>query len=193
MRAHSSLLTVALAVAVTGLAYQPAPAALFPDDEEIAKAVKGIASAVASGKSATKEAKALAEKADLEDVMAAFKPKDKGGFGAGAGAVGSVDGIEALIQALAKKEPDKATVKKGAADWVKAAEVSRGIAEVADFYANKHKAAKKDPKKWKQYDEDMKKTAEDFAKAAKSEDPAAIHKAAKGLNDSCINCHADFR
>lgn len=139
-------------------------------------------------------AEAIAKKAELGEVMHAFKPRDKGGLGLGPtpGAI-KPDAIELKLIDLGKmkKGLPKGDVAKQADAIAKAADVAKAIAEITDFYADKD--GKKNPKKWKEFTDDMKKGAVELSKAAKKGDGEAIKKAANNLNKSCNDCHADFR
>jgi cytochrome c556 len=139
-------------------------------------------------------AAAIAGKADLGDLMQAFKPRSKGGLGIGptADAI-KPDGIEQKFIDLGKSKRglSKADLAKQADALAKAADATRAISDVTLLYADKE--GKKNPSKWKQYVGEMNKAAEDLSKAARKSDSDGIKKAVNKLNDSCINCHSDFR
>ncbi len=80
-------------------------------------------------------------------------------------------------------------------DLAKAAEISRAVAEVTELYANQYKDdnGKKNPAKWKEFTEKMRKGADELSKAAKGNSGAAIQKAAGNLSASCTECHGVFR
>jgi hypothetical protein len=138
-------------------------------------------------------AAAIAGKADLGDVMTAFKPRSKGGVGIGATADAiKPDGIELKFIDLGKKKAiAKGDLTKQGDAIAKAAGVTKAIADVTLLYADKE--GKKNPAKWKQYAESMQKAADDLAKAAKSGDAAGVKTAIGKVNASCNDCHADFR
>jgi hypothetical protein len=135
----------------------------------------------------------IANKADLGDVMQAFKPRAKGGLGVGPTPdTIKPDGIELKFIALGKmKAIPAAALGKEGPDIAKAADVTKAIAGVTLLYAEKE--GKKAPTKWKQFAEDMQKAAGDLSAAAKKGDPAAVKTAIGKLNASCNDCHADFR
>lgn len=140
------------------------------------------------------KAKDIADKADLGDVMQAFKPRAKGGLGIGP-TPDSIkpDGIEMKFLDLGKKKPmAKPDLAKQAKDIAKAAELTKAVADVTLLYSDKD-AAKKSPTKWKQYAENMQKAAAELAEAAKKGDPDGVKKAVGKVNASCNDCHADFR
>jgi cytochrome c556 len=89
---------------------------------------------------------------------------------------------------LGKRLPAKAVVLREVNDYIKIAEVSKAMAEVADQYP-----PKKDKEEWKQYNQDMRKAADKLVAAAKSGDPAKVKAAATDLNASCTSCHSKFR
>jgi cytochrome c556 len=69
--------------------------------------------------------------------------------------------------------------------------VTKAIGDVTLLYADKD--GKKNSTKWKQYVTEMQKAAADLSAAAKSSDGEGVKKAVGKINDSCINCHSDFR
>jgi cytochrome c556 len=187
-------LTIAGFLLALGIAFVIASSGQSADeDEDFIKDVKEARGEViklmdSMGKGGGKaEAAAIKKRfAELKPVMYAFKPRDKHGLGVGP--EGKGDGIELKIIALGKRAPAKADVAKMKDDLIKMAVVSKAIAEVADLYP-----PKKDAAKWKQYDDEMRKGADELIEAAKSGDPAKIKAAANNLNASCTSCHADFR
>jgi hypothetical protein len=152
-------------------------------------AMKQEIAKVADGKG---NAKAIAGKEELEAVMHMFAPRNKGGYGVGdvPGAV-TPDHIEQKLIQLTKKPLAKDAAAKQGPALARAGEISAAVAEVAELYADKE--GKKNPATWKKYSQDMHKAGKDFAAAGKKGDPAAIFTAAKTLNKSCNDCHADFR
>jgi hypothetical protein len=140
-----------------------------------------------NGGAAKDQAEAIHKKFDdLKPVMNVFKPRAKGGLGVGPPSKG--DGIELKIISLGKKVLAKGEASKQKDDLIKVAMVSKAVAEVADLYP-----PKKDVDKWKKYDEEMRKGADELIQTAKSGDPKSIKNAANNLNASCTNCHSDFR
>jgi cytochrome c556 len=136
----------------------------------------------------------IAKKADLGDLMQAFKPRSKGGLGIGptADAI-KPDGIEQKFIDLgkSKKGLSKADLSKQGEALGKAASATKAISEVTLLYADKE--GKKNPTKWKQYASDMKTAAEALSGALKSGDADGIKKAVGKINASCNDCHSDFR
>ena len=166
------------------------------DDEEEAKATKAARDAVldlvskmAKG-NVDKEAAAIAKKHDIEYVMRQFKPRDKGGLGVGP--VKKGDGIELKILSLEKTKLSPMELKKQAEDLIKMAQVTQGIATVSQHYPPPKKM-KADPKNWKKYFDETKKQSQELIKAVKANDPTQVKKVASKLNDSCLNCHTEFR
>jgi hypothetical protein len=136
----------------------------------------------------------IAKNADLGDVMLAFKPRAKGGLGVGPtpDAI-KPDGIEQKFIAIGKSKKGLAKPEVAAQGeaLAKAAAVTKAIGDVTMLYADKD--GKKNPTKWKQYVTEMQKAADDLTAAAKGGDGDGIKKAVGKINDSCINCHSDFR
>ncbi|HTU17090.1 MAG TPA: cytochrome c [Gemmataceae bacterium] len=163
------------------------------DDEEkqarleAQKAILKLADSMRENKGDTKaQAAAIKKKFDeLQPLMWIYKPKNKGGIGMKDGA-----GIELELGRLggpkARLTPAKIADLK--LDLVKAAEISKAIAEISDLYA-----PKKDTAKWKGYNKEMRKAADELIEATKGGNPMQVKRAINNLNASCTNCHGDFR
>jgi hypothetical protein len=166
------------------------------DDDDEKKATKEaqqdilkLVDAIQKGNGGARaQAQAIHKKYDeLKPVMNIFKPRDKGGIGVGPRGKG--DGIELRLRDWATKKPLSPTdLKRMAADIERAARIAQAVADVADLYV-----PKKNPDQWKKYTQDMREGAEEWAKAARSGDPAQLKKASNKLDTSCIDCHNDFR
>jgi cytochrome c556 len=190
-RAWVRLGALGLALGICGVA---AGAARFEDEDE-AKATKEAQQAVLKLVETVRgggDGKALAEAIhgkfpELKVVMNIFKPSSKGGLGVGAKGPG--DGIEQrLLKWSQKKNWSADDLAKNKEAMQRAAEVSRALAEVADFYP-----PSKDVEKWKKYDQEMRKGSEDLLQAVGKGDPRAVRAAVLDLNGSCTSCHGDFR
>jgi cytochrome c556 len=144
-------------------------------------------------------AKGIAKKVDIENTMYLFKPRNKGGLGIGPNPPDIKDNIKDSIEltiidlANDKKGFDKDVVNKYGPDLVKAAKQTQAIAAVNTYYAPTMKKGDKDPKDWKQFNEEMKAGAADLAKAAAAKDAAGVKAAANKLNSACVKCHEKFR
>jgi cytochrome c556 len=125
---------------------------------------------------------------NLKAVMsAAFKPRDKGGIGVGPkGMKGK--GIELEIISLGKKARAAADLAKQTNDLILIGNVSKALAEIADLYPQTKKMAD-----WKNYNNEMRKGADELIAAVKRLDAKQVKEAANNLNASCNGCHADFR
>jgi hypothetical protein len=152
-------------------------------------ALDKLAEAVAKDPAAAKkDAKAIGDKYDLEDVMKSFKLRDKDGWGVGPKATGAKDdGMEARIINLSKKAT-KDELAKQEKDLVQMANRSAAIAEVAIA-----KPPKPNLKDWKEWSEKMSKSSQELAKAVKDGDPKAVKSAAGDLAGTCTDCHAKYR
>jgi cytochrome c556 len=181
--ALGAMLAVWFVTAATSNSAQEKGGKVGPYNADILKLVEGKGSA-----------EEIAKKAELGDVMQAFKPRSKGGLGIGPtpDAI-KPDGIEQKLIDLGKSKRGltKADLAKQGDALARAAEATKAISDVALFYADKD--GKKNPTKWKQFAGDMKKSAEDLATAAHKSDADAIKKSVNKLNASCNDCHADFR
>ena len=162
----------------------------FEDAKEVNAAVSKMV-----GKNPDAKAIAeLAKKYSLDELMHVFKLRTKGGLGVGetAGAI-TPDGIEAKLQGLQKKEADKADLAKNGKAYATIGEVSLVLAEISEAFTPKDKKGEKDPKKWKEFVEKMRVGSKDLITASNKSDAKGLKKAAKVLNDSCIECHSIFR
>jgi hypothetical protein len=162
----------------------------FEDAKEVNAAVSKLV-----GKNPDAKAIAeLAKKYSLDELMHVFKFRAKGGLGVGetAGAI-TPDGIEAKLQGLQKKEADKADLAKNGKAYATMGEVSLILAEISEAHTPKDKKGEKDPKKWKEFVEKMRTGSKDLITASNKSDAKGLKKAAKELNDSCIECHGMFR
>lgn len=166
------------------------------DDEDVVAARKEVVDAlkmVETGKGKDLEAKATAIKKkdmDLNNLMiAAYKPKDKGGIGFDA-----ANGMEKKLIDLAKDTPTKAALKKEKLDLIKLAQLNIAMAEVAKPHFNKPKGGKTQ-KDWDNWLKEQKKSAQELLDEVKKDnpDPKVVSKVAKNLQNSCSECHSAFR
>ncbi len=179
-------------------------------DDKIMKAVRPpidkVADAVAAGKKSEdtdKLVKVAIKKVYAADdkeyawlnVMAVFKPRKRGGFGVGE-KKGEVfpDGIERMILGLNRDAPSPSKLKAYTPALIKMANRTIAIARISQampMLKDKKKRPAKD--KWIKYSKEMEEAAQNFIKAVKSKSPAAVKKAATKLDNTCQNCHGDFR
>lgn len=163
------------------------------DDDELKEAKKAQAAlvemvnAMGKGGDGKKEAEAIHGKFDeVKVVMIVFRGSTRGGMALGRGP----DGIEKKIQEVDKKRLSKEDAAAQKDDLIKAARFARAVAQVAELYDD---PAKKAPAKWKQYNQDMRKSADDLIEAARDGDPKKIKAAVSNLHASCTSCHSDFK
>jgi cytochrome c556 len=169
---------------------------LRADDEDEEKAIKeaqvAVLKLVDSMKNNKGDVKAQVEALhkkfeELKPIMWIYKPRNKKGLGMGKNGAGIENELARLSGTKARPNPANDPMLKS--DLIKAAEISKAIAEVTDLYA-----PKKDAPKWKGYTKDMKKSAEDLLDTVKGGgNTAQVKKALTNLNASCTNCHSDFR
>lgn len=166
-------------------------------DDKTLKAAQDAVAKVAdllakNDEAGAKAAAAEARKAyDLDDIMSVFKARGKKGVGVGPtpGAI-KPDHIESYFQNMEKRPP----AQKDASAVERAANLSAAVALiVVDKCPVEKKEKDKDPKEWKQWSEDMRKSSLELAQALKAYKAADIKAAAKKVNESCINCHGPFR
>jgi hypothetical protein len=165
-------------------------------DEETKKAqadILDLAKKIADGKNVAAETAAIKKKyEELLTLMHAYKPSPKGGIGTGLEPKAG-DGIEIKIINLGKRVLQPATLKKEEQVLTKIGYINAALADITAHYAPAKPKAGKGAKEWKQYCSDMKEASLELVKAAKASDAKQVKTAAIKLNDSCNNCHSDFR
>jgi Cytochrome C' len=191
MKRRAGMMFAAFMLALT-LWSLTAHSAADDDDEDVKAAREAqkdllqLAEAIDAHKGDVGEqAKAIRKKYDeLKPIMYIYKPRKKGGLGMGR----EGSGIENEMNRLGgtKSSPKKIEAVKD--DLIKAAKISRAVAELTDLYP-----PKKDVEKWKGYTKDMRKGSDELIEAAKGGDGVKMKKALINLNSSCTNCHSDFR
>lgn len=130
---------------------------------------------------------------DMAEVMAIFKLRTKGGIGVGPKA-GDIkpDGIEALAMNLEKAQ--KKLVDTYPGELSRMSYLAAAVAlSITDKCPVAKKMGNKNPADWKQWSEDMQKSAIELAAAAKDKKVNEVKTAAKKLNNSCVSCHSPFR
>jgi cytochrome c556 len=183
-------------LAVSASAYQDKDKKDDEDDKEIKAAQKDVLD-LTKDVTGGKADKDIAEKAgkikkkyeELNTVMHIYKPKAKGGIGVGKNG----EGIELKIIGLGKRKLAGPALTKEKDDLVKMADINVAMAAVAKHYAPARPKGGKGKKDWDGHADDMKKAAEELRKAAKAGNADQVKKAANDLNNSCNNCHTDFR
>jgi soluble cytochrome b562 len=190
-------LTAPLVVAILALAGGAGGQEKKEDEDkevkEAQKAVLDLCKDVAGGKAAkdvdAKAAKIKKKYEELNTVMHIYKPRDKGGIGYGK----TGQGIELKIIDLGKRKVAAASLDKEKDELVKMANINIAMAAIAKHYAPAKPKGGKGKKDWEGHTDDMRKAAEELRKAAKDGKADQIKKAANDLNNSCNNCHTDFR
>jgi Cytochrome C' len=170
----------------------------YDDDDKKAK-LKELAEARAAiielsqGKGNPKE---IAKKHELGYIMAGFKLRAKNGIGVGPAAVAGnpkQDGIEAKIISLTTgKRMSRDELKAQTQDLIKLLEIAKAIGDVATA-ENYPEEAKKDPKKWKAFNDDMIKSLKEAKEVVKSGDPMKVKAVFNKLDGACQACHAEFK
>lgn len=171
-------------------------------NKELAEQVDKMAAAIAKGdvKTADKIASTIAkEQEEIYEPMLLFKFRKKKGFGVG-DTPGKIfpDGIERLIQKLARDVPAKTFVTKNKDALVEMAHRTAAIARIGTALIpvkkkNREFTRSKSEKKWAQASEDMYKASLELVKAVNSGSPASVKAAAAKLDASCTACHSVFR
>jgi cytochrome c556 len=198
MRTHARWLAAGVVTLAFGFWFLAnAGSGVAADDKGPREAIHKIADALEKGDTAAakSQAKAVADKNELEDVMHLFAlRKVKGeGIGPKPGPNANQDGIEAKIMGLSKRVPPQ-ELKTDAAALQRAAYITAAIAEIAQNKCPvEKKTGEKDPAQWKKWSAEMHTAALDLAKAVKAADAMAVKKAAGRLDGTCRSCHGVFR
>jgi cytochrome c556 len=180
-----------------GLGLTAISSAQAQDKKEVIKktqaAIVAAGAALAKGDSAKV---AEVEKFDLDPIMAAFKPRMRGGIGFGekAGLVPpNEDGIESKCISLGKKPLSAGDAEKfqGAVSDLAYQVLAIGKATDAKWPESKDKSKSKE--KWLEFNAIMKEGATELGDAAKAKDSAKIKASAAKINRSCNECHTVFR
>jgi hypothetical protein len=166
------------------------------DDKEKSAILK-IADLIQKGDAAgaTKQAKALAKNAEVEEVMHLLKPRKKMGLGVGpkSGPL-TPDGIELMVLKLSgSKAPSQAKLSKEADALESMGYVLAAVGEFAIAKPPEKDEGKKKVSDWVVWAKEMREASAGFAEAAKSKSPKAVHEAAMKLNTVCTNCHSTFK
>jgi hypothetical protein len=169
-------LAFVLAVCLATVALAQGPAAAQQD-------ILALAKDVAAGKDIAAKAALLPKKyEDLEDLMAIYKPRPKGGLG-----------FEVKIRSLASGQAlTPAQLQQEAKDLIQMAHVNTALAEITRHYFRKPRNGKIQ-KDWDEYLSVMKKTSTDMIAAVKARDPRKLKETAANLDNACNKCHSDFR
>jgi len=165
------------------------------DDYDPREPVLKLAAAIEKkDKDAKDQAKEIAKKVELENLMHLFQLRSKKGLGVGlkAGAV-MPDGIEKKVEMLA----DKPLAAKALADEAVGLEqmgyAMAALGEVSLAKPPEKDMGKKKVKDWVKWSEDLRDASLLLAEAAKKKDAAMLQKAADKANTSCNKCHDVFR
>lgn len=168
----------------------------FDEKADIKKAQKDIldlAKKIEEGKDVGSDCAAIRKKyEELNTLMHSFKPSPKGGIGTGLEPKAG-DGIEVKIINLGKRALSPAALTKEKSAIVKLGYINAALAEISMHYAPEKPKGGKGAKEWKAYCEEMKKASMELVEAANAGKLPAIKTAATNLNNSCNNCHSDFR
>jgi hypothetical protein len=169
------------------------------DDKEVADDILKLTETIKNKDEAgaKTQAEEIGKKYELEDVMHLLKLRKSKGFGIGdkKGAYKeNEDGIEAKIIGLGNKALTAKDLGTQSKDLVDAAYRTAAIAEVAlGKCPVDKKQGEKDPKKWRSWTEEMRKSAVELASAAQAKNAKSIKTVASKLNSTCNDCHAVFR
>jgi hypothetical protein len=123
---------------------------------------------------------------DNEELMAAFQSAKKYGLG-----VGGKGGIEMEIRDRIKTPLDPADLKARAADFVRMTEHVTAVGFVSEAMGVTIPVKKGVP--YTKLANDLVAAAQGFKKAVDAQDPAAVQKSAKMLDQACLACHNIYK
>jgi hypothetical protein len=196
MKLNARLAGVGLVVLALGFWFLATRGGAADDKGGASAAVLKIAQALEKKdmEGAKTQAKALAGKSEVEDVMHMFSLRRAKGHGVGPkpGAI-NPDGIEAKLIDLAKKAKPAAQITTEADALVEMGYIAAAIGEFAKAKPPEKDEGKKKKKDWLMWSGEMQEAALAFADAAKTKNPENIKKAATKLYASCNTCHAVFK
>jgi hypothetical protein len=164
---------------------------------EAKKLADDLMAGKASGGGGKAEINSIVE--DLGDIMIYFKTKEKGGEGLHPSLQstpplkGALNGVEAKIAALRKKELTPEKMKKERDEIIILAGKTGTIGAVTYSYAPERKVGQKDPATWRELALKMRDAAAEVLEAARANDTKALQRAADNLDTSCTQCHSIFR
>jgi hypothetical protein len=192
----------AVAVLLFGVALLCGPARADDEDEKkvkaAAEAVRKLATQL-DDKDIAAKAKAVRDKNDIEFVMHQMKPRGKGGMGVGVKGPPAYlgekkDSIELAVIDFAtrRKALPAEDIKATQEDLLQLARVTQAIAEINMHNPAPPKPGAK-PANWTLYNKEMKAGSQDLTAAIKAGDAEKFKTAAVRLNNSCVNCHMEFR
>jgi hypothetical protein len=133
---------------------------------------------------------------DIKDVMMTFANQAKGGAGVSpelhySAKVKNQNGSEALVNALAAKKLTDANVKKMSRELEL---LAYRVAVIGALTIERGPADKTaDVKLWNEQAVIMRDSAIELAEAAHKKDGPAILEACKKLENSCVDCHSNFK
>jgi len=193
MMVNGRLLGVSLAALTVGFWFLTA-AGTAAQDSDLKGRVNKIADALAKKDNATaeKDAKVVAAKEEIEDVMHLFGKKTAKGGGFGVGTQPN-SGIELKINELGRRPIAKDKLAKETPDLVRMAYQAAAIGTIAHAKPPDKDEGKKKKSDWLKWSADMKGSALKLADVIKGKDPQAIKTAATKLSSSCTACHEVFR
>ena len=193
MMVNGRLLGVGLAALAFGLWFLTA-AGTAAEDSDLKGSVNKIADALEKKDKATaeKEAKAVAAKGDIEDVMHLFGKKTPKGGGFGVGNQPN-SGIELKLNELGRRPIAKDKLAKESADLIRMSYQAAAIGAIAHAKPPEKDEGKKKKSDWLKWSAEMEDSALKLADVIKGKDPMAIKTAATKLSSSCTACHEVFR
>jgi hypothetical protein len=140
--------------------------------------------------------RALHEAKEREDIvkllMNHFKTRAAGGVGVEpAPKEKTHDGLEAALYLFAARPNDAPELKPE--ELARLGHQTAVLAQLTRSLVPEKKEGEKDPAKWRQWSEEMREAALEFAQAAKDKKPDDVRNAARKINARCTSCHRMFR
>jgi hypothetical protein len=137
--------------------------------------------------------KVKAPQEGLDELMNIFRNQSKGGEGIHADLqyqpkLKNLNGIEALLGSLAGKKLNEENLGKVSKELPNLAYRIAVVGSLTHGYA-----PEKDANKWREISVQMRDTSIALAEAAQQKNAEGVQKAAEGLQNSCTQCHREFK
>jgi hypothetical protein len=194
---RSAILLTTVVASLAALVFLPGTRGEAALEPKVQKALLRIAAALEKGdpKGVRKEAAALARQTreELEEVMAAFRHRRKGGLGIGAKPADPIDvySIEATFQRIDRNGLTDRELASGGMRLARIAWLTAGVAEVVLVWpeVNDWPRNGQGRENWVRWSRGMGEAARELARAARAKDRQAVRTAVRKLNENCNACH----
>jgi len=140
-------------------------------------------------------AKQIVREHESDNISSIFMLKSRGGLGTGYAPLAQRDGIEVLIQTLARRAQTKENLEKARAELVRTARIMQAMAELAPHRLAlfPRTAGGQHAKEAREVSTEFEAATAEFREAVVEGDPTRVRTAATKLNNSCCHCHSVAR